>query len=115
MVLDPVTMKVAVDWPWAHLLAGQPQYELLMGVCWENLLEPGLLTSSVPSPAAAAAGVAAAVERGAGLTGLRRSSSEHPPVPQPHRLGSQPHIDQSQLLLAVFPHLRSDTHFCARG
>ncbi len=32
--VDPAAARVRVHWPWAHLLAGQAQYELLLGVIW---------------------------------------------------------------------------------
>lgn len=32
--VDPAMAKVHVHWPWMHLLAGQAQYELVMGFFW---------------------------------------------------------------------------------
>ena len=32
--VDPGAARLQVHWPWAHLVAGQAQYELLMGLLW---------------------------------------------------------------------------------
>lgn len=78
---DQSTARVLVDWPWAHLLAGQAQYELMLGVCWENLAERGRLAPSQPQCAAAE-----------GMAAMGRPCGQHPPVPQPRRLGARRHL-----------------------
>ncbi len=34
LTVDPAAARAQVLWPWAHVVGGQAQYELLMGVIW---------------------------------------------------------------------------------
>lgn len=99
---DQSTARVLVDWPWAHLLAGQAQYELMLGVCWENLAEQGRLAPSQPQCAAAE-----------GMAAMGRPCGQHPPVPQPRRLGARrPPARSLRTCRAAGPGLAADAGSC---